>query len=103
MKALDVLSYVFGALDKVIQKTEEDAKNNKTEIPEQKPAGELEQILLTDERVSQMRWMGPGQLQMIFGGGKKRKAVFPIDENPWEQLRWFSADQLEAIFGKDGI
>lgn len=97
----DVIGDIFSSLNIIFGNAKKETEEKKA--PEQKTSDGLEEVLLTDEHLSQMRWMSTEQLRMIFGGGTKRKAVFPAKSNPWTQLRWFSADQLEAIFGKDGV
>ena len=62
-----------------------DEKNNPPEI-------------LTVDKLNKLRWMSVGQLESIYGHGRRN---VQLEDNPdvYRKLYWFSEDQLQAIFG----
>lgn len=93
----EILGFIGKALNtigKEIDRNEPQEDASEQEKPEE--------VILTEDELSQMYWMSANQLRAIFGGGKRKKAVIGKDFNAYKKLKWFSSDQLEAIFGKDG-
>lgn len=57
-------------------------------------------ILLTAEKLNEIRWMTEKQIETIYRHGK---VPVKIDDNPkaYQQLRWMTPGQLKALFGED--
>ena len=59
-------------------------------------------MILTADKLNELKWMSPSQLRAIFGN-KPNPPKVADDPAAYRVLKWMSESQLNAIFGKEGI
>ena len=82
----DVLGVLRDISESALPKREEDSE---------------EPVILTAERIRQLRWYTVPQLAAIYKYGKVKVRIQDNDA-AYRELRWLNAQQLAAIFGNGG-
>lgn len=96
---MEFLDSTFSALNKLDQRIKEADEIRKSRDAKK---NDDDPVMLTEQELSQMKWMSASQLDAIFGHGRKPVKLQP-GPGIYRQLKWMNDDQLEAIFGKGGM
>ena len=88
---------IFNFLDGLSKATEA-LSNIMSSDPSAEPEDE-KTVILTADKLREIRWMTERQIDAIYKHGKK---PVKIDETPesYRELRWMTEGQLECLFGR---